>query len=312
MLLQLIEPVARTGIHQHVTDLDHNAAKQRGVHGHLQINWVASEESQGLTQSLALALVHCRGRLHPGHAPTASLCRLLNENVEGGDDVTGSSTSHCIRSQPVGVSQNLGAEQLSNHLLANVDREVAVTQSQTQWAVRLDGPGETEELVLDLFEFSDGVTFEHGGGVAGNPVARTEPAEDLLSGRLTCSQALESSSQPPERGNDLAGRHHGHGLMDETTDLSQRLPIEELGQDGTTLSHRDRAVVDDREQRTVPLDHIGQGAQLPAGLGQRSGLGKRLLDGGQVALEGRVHRAPPAAAPDVSVRTAAMASLIRS
>src|ERR1019366_758037 len=79
--------------------------------------------------------------------------------------------------------------------------------------------------------------------------------------------------------------------------------------------HRDRTVVDGQGEIVVVVDDRGDRGQLGTGIGELAARGQRLLNRGQIALEGSVHRRPPAApapAPDVSARTAAMASSMRS
>src|SRR5665213_725284 len=161
------------------------------------------------------------------------------------------------------------------------------------------------------------------GGQAGSGrqrLATEELAEDVLIERLGCGGRRagggdgQSAPHPPERRDQLAGRHHRNGLMDQAGHLVTGLALEQSVEHGATGGHRHRAVVDGQEKGVVPFHDVGEGVQLRAGVDQTAVGGQRLLHGGQVALEGWVHRAPPApaAAPVVSVRTAAMASLMRS
>ncbi len=117
-----------------------------------------------------------------------------------------------------------------------------------------------------------------------------------------------------EGGGQLRRRHYGGGLVDEPPDLGSDLPLQQVVEDRSAGGDRHRRIVDGQGELTVVVDQIGHGSHLRRGLGEAAGSGERFLDGGQVALEGWVHRPPPAPAvvPAVSERTAAMASSMRS
>ena len=187
--------------------------------------------------------------------------------------------------------------------------------------VVLDRPGESEQLVLDLLEIGARHPFEHRGGVPRHPVARAHPPED----RLVVGLAVASRAAGRRRatGWPASGRtpRHPTPAPRSTAWWTRRPPRagparQQVVEDGPSRRHWNRTVVDGQGQLGVGIDQGGHAVELGRGLGQRAGLGQRLLHGGQVALEGWVHRPPPAApaaAPlSDSARTAAMASSIRS
>ena len=67
---KFVEPVAGAAVHQQVADLDHHAAEQFGVDGHLEVDRVAGQAGQGLAQVPAAG---CRPpRRPPAPGPPAS------------------------------------------------------------------------------------------------------------------------------------------------------------------------------------------------------------------------------------------------
>ena len=188
--------------------------------------------------------------------------------------------------------------------------------------VGLDGPGEPEQLVLDLLELGDRAATRRR--------RRRSPTPGCASpcGRGPPRRTARRRWRPPGWPGARAGLpiqrneattspagHDGDGLVDEAGDLGPGLARRAGGRARRAArGHRDRPVVDGQEEVVVALDEVGDGVQLRAGVGQPAVGGQRLLHRGQVALEGRVHRAPPApaAAPALSARTAAMASSMRS
>ena len=184
MLLQLVETVAGAGVHQQVADLDDHAAEQRGLHGDLQVDRIAGQRARASPRSRCWRVAHGVGGGHAGHPPAPGLGGVLDQRVEGGHDVAGPAAPGGVGGEPDGGRQGLALEQAGDDVLAARDGQVAVAEGVAQRPVGLDGPGEAEELVLDLLELGDRAALEDGGGVARDPVAGAQPAEDVLGGRL--------------------------------------------------------------------------------------------------------------------------------
>ena len=77
--MQFVQTVAGAGVDQQVADLDHHAAEQLRVDGHLQLDRIAGQSGQGVAEALPLGLVDLVGRLDPGHPPAPGLGRLLDQ-----------------------------------------------------------------------------------------------------------------------------------------------------------------------------------------------------------------------------------------
>ena len=221
---------------------------------------------------------HLVGRLHPGHPPAAGPGGVLDQGVERGHDVAGPTAPHRVGGQPLGGRQDLVPEELGDHLLADVDGEVAVAEGVAQGAVGLHGPGEPEQLVLDLFELGHGHRLEDGGGVAGHPVARAQPAEDVLvvglagrRGRAPAAAWVSAAASQWNDALDLAGRHHADGLVDQALDLGPDLPLQQVVEDGPTGRHRHRPVVDGQGEFVAGVDEAATAASSDAGVSQAAG-----------------------------------------
>src|SRR5580704_4483285 len=325
VLLQFVQPVPRRAVDEEIADLHHHPAQQLRVDGHLQFDRAPGQAAQGLAQAPPLRVVDPVGRLHAGHPPPAGPGGVLHQGVEGGDDVAGPAAADGVGRQTTGGRQHTIPQEVGDHLLAERHGEVPVTERAAQGPIALHRTGEPEQLVLDFLELGRGHGLEHGGGIPGHPVPRPQPAEHrcivalvgpVPRGRAPFGGDGHLGGEPVERGFHLRGGHHRDRLVDEPRDLRTDLARQEVVEHRPPRRHGHRAVVDGQGQLVVGVDQPGHGTQLGGGVPERARPGQRLLDGGQIALEGRVHRPPPAApaaAPlVVSARTAAMASSIRS
>ena len=124
----------------------------QGSMGHLQLDRGPGQAGQRLGQVPALGLVDVEGGAHPGHPPAPGLGRLLDQVVEGADDVPGAPGGHHRVEEAQRGRGNLGRQQVVHDALAHDQRLVTVGQHGAQAGGGLDGAGEAEQLVFDLLE----------------------------------------------------------------------------------------------------------------------------------------------------------------
>ena len=142
------------------------------------------------------------------------------------------------------------------------------------------------------------------GGVARHPVARAPAArarrllvDGLVGaagrrGRPLVGQPVEARRSPPEAGTTVTARRH------QPPDLGQHLPLQQVVEHGPPRRHRHRA----RRSRArlnslLPSTRPATRRSSEAAWASAAVGGQRLAHCGQIALEGRVHRATPARRP---------------
>src|SRR5919106_2335954 len=212
-----LQPPTDRAVDHLVAHPGHHAPHDRGVHHHLHLYLLPGGPLQGPGQLVAPGRVERDRRPNLRHFALPALRGELGEFVHDGLQLPGPALLHHERQEVHGVRVGPVPEDLLQQRSLPLGWQVDVGERRAEVRLTLQGPGETEQLVLDLVQDVLGLGHrEQGLGVAAD---RLVPGHPLL-------VSLFGAAVPVAGG----GLHLGE-LVDVPVDQSHLLLLVELGAD---------------------------------------------------------------------------------
>src|SRR6266508_958048 len=148
--LELLEAGLDRPIDHDVANRGDHAAHHGGIDDHLDLDRLPRGPLQRIGQPRPLLVVEIDGRAHLGHLALGLGRTHPHELVDDRRQVAAATGADGHRNEGDGGGVGLRAEEVLDDLLAPAHRDAGIGERVAQLVVRLEGPGEPEQLVLDI------------------------------------------------------------------------------------------------------------------------------------------------------------------